>query len=235
MVRKIARLQPSALTKWKDQPSKAKARLQVMAYVGLPPAILMLIQRADLDLAGASVVVHGRKKGGGTRPVRLPLTPHGVAAFTAFVAADAFGRYSAPVAQSAFRRAIATMCTRLEANDQTRALGQQLRAQLRDATAYDLRHSFLTDAQLATGNLRATQGLAMHADIRQTMRYTLASVAPELQAAAEAIAARARQRTANQPPIETSKNARKHRDSNRRDPVVRTAKIAAKTAVYSSK
>ena len=35
---------------------------------------------------------------------------------------------------------------------------------------------------LASGNIRATQALAMHADVRMTERYTLAAVDPALQA-----------------------------------------------------
>jgi hypothetical protein len=65
-----------------------------------------------------------------------------------------------------------------------------------DATSYWLRHSFLTESQLATGNVSSTQSLAMHSDIRMTRRYTLAAVAPELQRATDLVITRWRgQRT----------------------------------------
>lgn len=170
--------------------SQTKARLRVMAYTGIPPAQLRLITAADINERDPSVLVHGRKKGGGTRPVRLPLTPHGLEAFRAFAHADAWGAFSPSSARASFRRAIKAMCDALEEKPETAEAGKKLRAELAGARPYDLRHSYLTEAQLASGNLHATQGLAMHADIRQTQRYTLAAVAPQLKAAAELLAAR---------------------------------------------
>lgn len=45
---------------------------------------------------------------------------------------------------------------------------------------YDLRHLFLTTVALATKDDRVVAELGMHADIRQTRRYTMASVNPRL-------------------------------------------------------
>jgi len=187
-VRKLAR-QRSAPTR---TASKSAARLRVMANVGLPPAQIRALQPTDLDLTGAppSVLVRGRKKGGGVRPARVPLTPDGVAALEAFVVADAWGAFSMAALDRMFRRAIRRLCSTLEADPATAALGASLRVQLATAVPYDLRHSYLTEAQLASRNLRATQGLALHADSRMTHRYTLAAVAPELANAADLLAAR---------------------------------------------
>jgi len=170
--------------------SKTKARLRVIAYTGIPHAQVMQIREGDLNWAEPSVLVRARKKGGGTRARRLPLTPDGVAAFQAFAAADAWGAFSPSSARQSWIRGIDRLCTGLETRDETRELGTQLREQLRGVRPYDLRHSYLTEAQLASGNIHATQGLAMHADARMTHRYTLAAVAPELKAAAELLAAR---------------------------------------------
>lgn len=57
------------------------------------------------------------------------------------------------------------------------------------ATPYNLRHSILTEAQLATGNISATQRFALRADPRMTRRYTLAAVDPELTRAAALLSA----------------------------------------------
>jgi site-specific recombinase XerC len=182
-----------------DRASQTKARLQVMADVGLPPALIRALDPDHYSRDEPSVLASGRKKGGGTRPERLPLTPRGVAAMDAFVAADAFeqvqpdGRrtaFSMSSALKVWRGAIRRMCDALEADPATRAAGQQLRRELAARTPYDLRHSFLTEVQLATGNIHSTQRMAVHADPRTTRRYTLAAVAPELKSAAALLAAR---------------------------------------------
>ena len=41
---------------------------------------------------------------------------------------------------------------------------------------YDVRHSFLTDVLRKTGDMRATQELAQHRDIKTTERYTKGAV-----------------------------------------------------------
>lgn len=72
MVRTIAR---SRRKPSRDALGKTKARLQVMAYVGLPPAQLMAVTPADVNWDEPSVLVLGRKKGGGTRPCASPSHP----------------------------------------------------------------------------------------------------------------------------------------------------------------
>lgn len=179
--------------RWKDKAdllSKTKARLRVMAYTAIPPAQIKQLQPADVTWDDPSVLVRGRKKGGGVRPTRLPLIPEGVTALRALEAADAWGPYSTSSALQSFRGGIDAMCTALEEDPATKDAGEQLRRQLAHATPYALRHSFLTEAQLATGDIRTTQAFAMHSDIRQTQRYTLAAVDPALKAAAALLATR---------------------------------------------
>jgi integrase len=170
--------------------SKTKARLRVIATTGIPHAQLRQITAKDLEWDEPSVLVRGRKKGSGTRTARLPLTPAGVEAFRAMAAAEAWGPFSASSMNASFQRGITHLCATLKEKPETRALGDRLERDLADATPYSLRHSFLTEAQLATGNVAATQRLAMHADIRMTQRYTLAAVHPELKAAALLLAER---------------------------------------------
>lgn len=173
-----------------DVAAQNKLRLRVMAYTGLPPEQIRGLDAKDIDAMTSSVLVKGRKKGGGTRSARLPLVPAGLAALQALVAAGALGPFSSSGLNETFKRGITRMCNRLEAKPETSKIGAQLREELKDVTAYALRHSFLTEAQLATGNINATQGLAIHADARMTRRYTLAAVAPELQQAAAQLTAR---------------------------------------------
>lgn len=164
-----------------DVAAKTKLRLAVMAYVGLPPAQIMLLSEADVNWDEPSVLVKGRKKGKGSRTARLPLSPKGAVALRAFFAADATGPFDTTSARRVWWRAIQTMCDRLaQTTDQLAAdaLLESLR-QVR-ARPYDLRHSYLTQIQLAGRNLHATQQLAMHSDSRQTQRYTLAAVNQQL-------------------------------------------------------
>lgn len=167
----------------------AKPFLQVMAYTGLPPALIRTIEVRDYNPTDASLLARGRKKGGGVRPRRLPLTPRGVEAVEAFLEA---GRPNVPkwVQRHALRKAINALCATLEKEPTTAKAGAALRVQLAPCTPYTLRHSFLTEVQLATGNIHATQHMGLHADARTTQRYTLAAVAPELQAVAAVLALR---------------------------------------------
>jgi integrase len=167
----------------------AKPFLQVMAYTGLPPALIRTIEVRDYNPADASLLARGRKKGGGVRPRRLPLTPRGIEAVQAFLEA---GRPNVPKwdQRRALRKAITTLCATLEADPKTAKAGAALRLELATCTPYTLRHSFLTEVQLATGNIHATQHMGLHADAKTTQRYTLAAVAPELQAVAAVLAGR---------------------------------------------
>jgi integrase len=54
---------------------------------------------------------------------------------------------------------------------------------------YDLRHSFLTEAYRVSRDIRATQELALHTDVRMTRRYTLGAVDERLQDVAKHLAA----------------------------------------------
>lgn len=167
----------------------AKPFLQVMAYTGLPPALIRTIEVPDYNVADASLLARGRKKGGGVRPRRLPLTPRGVEAVERFLEA---GRPNVPKwdQRRTLRKAIKALCATLEADPKTAKAGAALRVELATCTPYTLRHSFLTEVQLATGNIHATQHMGLHADVKTTQRYTLAAVAPELQAVAVLLAGR---------------------------------------------
>lgn len=144
-----------------------KARLMVLAYTGLPPAQIMQITAADVDLEHGTVAVPGRKKGRGTQGRILPLTPDGVAAFKLMAQEDAWGRFGGPSFRRSFERAYRKALKLAKAADVPH-------------TPYDLRHSFGTEVYRRSGDIRATQVLMGHSTPQLTHRYTLAAVDPRL-------------------------------------------------------
>lgn len=153
-----------------DRQAQDKARIRVIAYTGLPPAQIAHLTAADIDVEGRTVYVRGRKKGRGTRGVRLPLTEDGAAALQALLDADALGPFPRTRMRTVFRRACA-------------AVQQATGVDLSQARIYDFRHAFGTLLYQLTGDIRATQGLLLHASAKMTERYTLAAVDGRLLAA----------------------------------------------------
>jgi integrase len=157
--------------------TRAKLIAAVMAYTGLPPAVLGALAAADLDLAAdpATVRVGRREKGGGVEPRTLELNPHGRAAFAAFAAADAWGPINADPVNRSFQKA-------------ARRAGVRLGGGF--ATLYDLRHSFGAQAYRATGDQATVARQMLHAEgSTVTARYTKAAHAEVDRAAAAAFAA----------------------------------------------
>jgi integrase len=188
--------------------SKTKARLRLMAYTGLPPAQIMRLQPEHIDWDGASVLVHGRRKGKGSRPARLPLIPAALDALRAFAAASAWGSFSMSSVRATWWRAVRAMVDRLALTDYRAAknlLDSLLRTRIRP---YDLRHSYLTESYKIGRDLRATQALAMHSDVRMTERYTLAAVDPRLVDLAARLAASVRlsPTLSPDPPVEVAQS-----------------------------
>lgn len=171
-----------------DPAAKAKARLRVMAYAGgLPPAQMKTIRPGHVDWTQSAVLLKGRHKGKGTRTIRLPIPPQGLEALRTFFAVQADGPFSTSSLNHSFQRGIARLVDRVAATDWRAA--KALHDRLQDATAYDLRHSYLTQAFEVSKNIRAVQVLAQHSDERMTHRYTLGAVDPQLQALAIALGA----------------------------------------------
>ncbi len=141
--------------------SKAKARLKVLAYTGIPHAEIMRIQPGDVNLETRLVAVHGRRKGAGTAARIVPLSDEGVQAFDAMATEGAWGAFS----QSALRRVLLRACQRVG---------------VPPVTPYALRHSFGTEIYLRSGDIRATQVLMGHSTPQLTHRYTLGAVDPRV-------------------------------------------------------
>lgn len=169
------------------RPSKTKARLRVIAYSGIPHSTLKKLTRASVTLlprdaegheTGGTVLLPPRRKGRKRRraqdkplPERLPLIPLAAAAFRDFDRLECWGPFSNSSMWKAFQRACKT-------------LG------LEGLKPYDYRHSFLTVVYDETRDLRITGTFGSQRTERTTKRYTLAAVAPHVQAAADKVAAR---------------------------------------------
>lgn len=149
---------------------QTKARLLVMRWTGWPQQQIANLQPGDINWNKA-VFIRGRSKGQGVPGVWLPVLPQGWAALRLFKKLGCWGAFSTSSMRMSFRRA----AERVVANKKT---AKAIRAELADATPYQLRHSFGTLIAGITGDDRAVQTLMLHADIRQTHRYTSATVHP---------------------------------------------------------
>lgn len=142
------------------QPSRSRARLKVMAYVGLPPALIAKLQPSDLRLDDAEVTVKPRRKGAGSDGRTLPLSDAGVAALREFADLGAFGSFQGRQLVDTFRAGAV-------------AAGVTLAG---DARPYDLRHSFITEVYRETGDLKAASELAVHSTLEQTVAYARGAI-----------------------------------------------------------
>lgn len=145
--------------------SKQKARALVIAYVGIPHALLKQITEDMVDWTARTVWVPERRKGKGMPARLVPLTPKGLAAFTAMRRYDAWGSFNNSRLREAWNAArIAAGITE-------------------HIWPYRLRHSFGTYAYARTGDLHAVKELLGQSDIKLTARYAAAAVPARLQAA----------------------------------------------------
>lgn len=163
-------------------PSKATARLYVVAYAPITQAQLKLVQPDDLSLDGdaPSILVRGRRKGRGAPPVRKPLLPDAVAAFRVFIEADAFGTFQRGSLRRAWIRARDLAQVELRQTDPL--------ADLSDLKPYDLRHCFGALIYQLTGSDDVAGDMLDHQQKKTTRRYRLAAVPAHLQAANAAAA-----------------------------------------------
>jgi integrase len=148
------------------RPCKTRYRLELMMVAGLAPKQIMGIRPEHVDLVhmdvangiAGTVWIGRREKGKKTAGFVKPLSEEGANALRRFMAWDCWGTYSASSAGKSFRRCSADKLL------------------LADLRPYDFRHSYITEAYRATGDLRATQILAGHASIEITARYALGAV-----------------------------------------------------------
>ena len=136
---------------------KARARLAVIAWTGLPHKQVMQLTPADVDWDQSILYIQGRQKGRGSPPRVLPLMPEAVEALREFDQLNCWG----PFSSSSLRLVFVSAC---------QSLG------LSGIRPYDLRHSYGTLIYQATGDQATTADLLGHTDLRMAKRYTLAAV-----------------------------------------------------------
>lgn len=137
------------------QPSKAKARLMLIAYVGLPQKQIKLLRPSDLRLDRRELVVHPRRKGAGVAGQVQSLSDRAIEALQEFARLDAFGTFQNLQLVRAFHSA-----------------AKRARVTLPEgARPYDLRHSYLTEIARSGADIRDIATLGMHATLEQAARY----------------------------------------------------------------
>lgn len=146
---------------------QTKARLRVMAYVGLPQMQIRRLLPAHLLAADRMVYILGRRKGEGTDDVYLPVGARGLAALQELFACQAHGAFHNSTLRTLFQAGA-------------------LRVGRPDLTPYDLRHLFGTTILRVSTNRAATRDLMIHSDDATTTRYVRAAIPVELRAALDA-------------------------------------------------
>ena len=81
----------------RDDQSKTKARLAVIAYTGLPHALIKKLTPEAIDWRAKTVTVPARKKGKGAAGRILPLTAEGLNALRQFAERERWGTFSTVV------------------------------------------------------------------------------------------------------------------------------------------
>ena len=159
------------------RPSATRARLRVLAYTGLPPALIRQIVPEDIDWKAQCLRTRPRGKGRGADAIVVPLLTEAIDAFREFDRCDAYGPYSGGSFYKAFQHAC-------------RKVG------VTDARPYDLRHSYGTLIYRVTGDLGTTAGLLLHSEVSTARRYALGAV----QAVATAAVQKAHRELAGESP-----------------------------------
>ncbi len=164
-----ARAAIAAVThRWpKKQGTKTQARLRVLLETGWPSAVLKTLTAADIHWKDRAATVSGRRKGRGTTPRTVPLSPAAIAALKQFDKVDAYGTFSGSALHSALHRG----CEK---------------AKVRPFSVYALRHLFITRIVAASGDERGASELALHSDPRQTRRYSRHAASTRARAALRA-------------------------------------------------
>lgn len=182
-------------------PGKTRARLWVIATTGWPHSILgeLTARHLHLDASPPYAVLTPRRKGAGVKARAVGLTPRATRALRAFIAANAWGRFSASGMHKTFRLAVAKARARWTAAEARAAKAAKRRPRHWPAPdnvrPYDLRHSFATDLYAARPDLKGVQELMLHASLATTARYAAGAVAQNAQAAIDALSRTQRRNT----------------------------------------
>lgn len=164
-----------------------KRRLAVLAYTGIPPGMLAAVTPADLSLKAETVRVRPRRKGRGVEARTLPLIPDGLAAFTAFHAANDYGPFREDDLNRAFKKAAHSV-------------------DVTGVTVYDLRHSFATALYKATKDLDTVARFLQHSSLALAQRYAKGALGEVDRAAAATLG-----RSLSHRPVPKRKRSKKRR------------------------
>jgi len=150
--------------------TQSQARLRVLLWTGWPSAILKQLRPSDIKWQEDRVTVHGRKKGGGTKPKTLPMMPQAMEALKAFDALNAYGPFSSSALHSTLHRGCDA-------------------AGVARFRVYDLRHLFGTEIVANSHDERGAAELMLHTSPQQTWRYTRQAASTRAVSALEAMKA----------------------------------------------
>lgn len=158
-----------------------KVRLRVMAWTGLAHMSLTRLERRFVNFREGRIYLPPRKKGKGVAGVWVDALPQAIDALRAYDAAglwrQSFSRSSMwKCWQRAVKNARGALEREAEKTGDRTMLDHFLICVPERCRPYDVRHSFLTDVLRKTGDMRATQELAQHRDIKTTERYTKGAV-----------------------------------------------------------
>ena len=179
-----------------DTVNKSRARARVMAWTGLPPALLMKVRPDHVDWTAGTLDVTPRRKGKGTTAKTIPLLPQAVEALKAFFAACAAGTFST----SSFRHRWLGAQRRLVAEIRRQVVasgGDPHSVTLPPIRPYDMRHSFLTEVYRRSKDLLAVRQLGIHAKVATSERYIGAAADPAARAAVDGWAEATHPKAAN--------------------------------------
>lgn len=175
------------------RPSRVKARLMLIAYVGLPQKQIRALQPGHLRLDRRELIVHPRRKGAGVSGRVLPLSDFGVAALKEFQRVNAFGSFQNLQMVRAFHSAAQRAGVTLPEG----------------ARPYDLRHSFLTELARGGADIRDIAELGMHATLEQAGRYIKGAAAERATKVITSVPRFSATPIAGNPPIRSTSVARR--------------------------
>jgi integrase len=156
-------------------PSKSRARLKAIAYIGLAHVELKQVQpHEDWNRRAGTLVVRGRAKGDGTQSRVVKLTARGTTALHEMARTDAWGWFS----NSTLNRRWTAALARVRTEDDT--------PDLPHVRPYDLRHSMGTEIYRLTRDVKAVKEYLGHASIQTSERYMHAAVSQGVSKAAAA-------------------------------------------------
>ena len=148
----------------RDDASKTKARLAVMAFTGLTQNQIKQLRPEDVFWRESAIRAPARHKGKGASAQVLPVTRRGLETLVRFAELDCWGTFSNASLNTSFKRAC-------------------LKVGLSGKRAYDLRHTFGTEMYRRTHDPLVVQQLMLHRSSETTQRYILGAVPDALQRA----------------------------------------------------